>query len=146
MGRNAQPIELILAKGKSHMGKDEIRERKERELKVPFSDVKPPDYLGAKQKEKFNSIAEKLLALKVMTELDEDCLARYILAQELYVTYTSSLVKLIRADDLVMLKDIQTLQNVAFKQAQAAASKLGLTITDRAKLVVPQPQQEDEEL
>lgn len=146
MPRHAEPIGLVKAKGKKHLTKQEIEERSERELKVPFTDVEAPDYLSASQKRKFDGIAEMLLALNIMTELDTDCLARYVLAHDMYLAYTKAVTKLIKANDLVLLKDMQNLQDKAFKQAQAAARDLGLTITSRCKIVVPQPPEEDDEL
>ena len=50
-GRAAQPIALIKAKGKTHMSKAQMKEREEHEIKVDMTDVKPPAYLTAKQKE-----------------------------------------------------------------------------------------------
>ena len=146
MGRNKQPIDLLLAKGKSAFSKETIERRRAEELKVPFTDIEPPEYLSSKQKDKFTDIADKLLALNIMTELDVDCLARYVLAHDLYLAYTSQMTKAIKEKDMGLLKEMQSLQDKAFRQAQSAASALGLTITSRGKIVVPQPPEEDEEL
>lgn len=146
MGRNKQPIDLLLAKGKSAFSQETIERRRAEELKVPFTDVEPPEYLSSKQKDKFTDIADKLLALNIMTELDVDCLARYVLAHDLYLAYTSQMTKAIKDKDMSLLKEMQNLQDKAFRQAQSAASALGLTITSRGKIVVPQPPEEDEEL
>ena len=146
MGRHPEPAALIAAKGKSHLGAEVMEERKARELKVPFVDVHAPGYLSAKQKEKFDDIADKLLALEIMTELDIDCLARYVLAHDVYLAYTSQVTKQIKAGDIKALKEMQNLQDKAFRQAQSAARDLGLTITSRCKIVVPQPLEDEEEL
>lgn len=146
MPKHAEPIDLIIAKGKKHLTKNEIEERREKELKVPFTDVEAPEYLSAAQKKKFDGIAEKLLSLNIMTELDVDCLARYVLAHDMYLAYTSAVTKLIKANDLVLLKDMQNLQDKAFKQAQSAARDLGLTITSRCKIVIPPPPEDEDEL
>lgn len=146
MGRNKQPIDLLLAKGKSVFSQETIERRRAEELKVPFVDVEPPEYLSGKQKDKFTNIADKLLALNIMTELDVDCLARYVLAHDLYLAYTSQMTKAIKEKDMGLLKEMQNLQDKAFRQAQSAASALGLTITSRGKIVVPQPPEDDEEL
>ena len=42
MARPRKPIAVLEAEGKSHMTKKEIEERREQELKVPFTNVKPP--------------------------------------------------------------------------------------------------------
>lgn len=146
MGRHPEPAALIAAKGKSHFGAKEMEEREARELKVPFTDVHAPEYLSAKQKEKFDGIAEKLLALEIMTELDIDCLARYVLAHDVYLAYTAQVTKQIKAGDIKALKEMQNLQDKAFRQAQSAARDLGLTITSRCRIVVPQPSEDEDEL
>lgn len=149
MGRPRKPIGLHLAEGNpSHLTKDEIEERQNGELDVPFLDVKPPEYLtGEKQIEKFNYFAKMLLALGIFTELDVDCLARYIMSEQLYLQYTNLLVKLIKSKDFEQMGKIQGLQDKAFRQCHHCARTLGLTITDRARLVVPQPpDDEDDEL
>ena len=149
MGRAKKPIDLHLAEGNpSHLTKAEIEERVNGELEVPFTDIKPPEYLvGEKQIAKFNYYAEMLLALNIFTELDVDCLARYIMSEQLYLQYTNLLIKLIKSQDFDQMSKIQNLQDKAFRQCHQCARSLGMTITDRARLVVPQPpDDEDDEL
>ena len=147
MGRPKKPIGLHLAEGNpSHLTKAEIEERQNGELEVPFLDVKPPEYLtGEKQIEKFNYIAKMLLALEIFTELDVDTLARYIMSEQLYLQYTNLLIKLIKSKDYEQMGKIQSLQDRAFRQCHQCARSLGLTITDRARLVVPQPPDDDDD-
>ena len=141
MARPRQPIALIKARGKKHLTKAEIAEREAAELKIPTpSVVEPPDYIADAPKlvEEFNDIAEKLLTLKILTELDADSLARYLLAKQNYLQYTSLLNSAIRKNKVAEMATIQTMQDKAFKQVRAAASDLGLTISSRCRLVVPQ--------
>lgn len=147
MGRPKKPIGLHLAEGNpSHLTKAEIEERQNGELDVPFLDVKPPEYLtGEKQIEKFNYIAKMLLELDIFTELDVDCLARYIMSEQLYLQYTNLLIKLIKSKDFEQMGKIQSLQDRAFRQCDTCARRLGLTITDRARLIVPQPLDDDDD-
>lgn len=147
MGRPKKPIGLHLAEGNpSHLTKAEIAERQEGEIEVPFLDVKPPEYLtGKKQIEKFNYLAEMLLALNIFTELDVDSLARYIMSEQLYLQYTNLLISLIKSKDYEQMGKIQGLQDRAFRQCHQCARSLGLTITDRARLVVPQPLEDDDD-
>ena len=92
-------------------------------------------------------IADKLLALGIMTELDIDCLAMYILSHDLYLSYTKTIAQLIKQNDIAGLKDVQNMQDKAFRQAQTAARDLGLTITSRCRIVIPTPPEtEDDEL
>ena len=144
-GRPKKPAALLEAEGKSHLSKSELQDRKESELKVPFTDVTPPSYLSKTQKKKFKDIADKLLAIGIMTELDVDCLAMYVLAFDLYVSYTETLADMIETNDLEEMKSVQNLQDKAFRQAHTAARSLCLTITDRCKVTVPPPPSDDDD-
>ena len=148
-GRPRKPIALHLAEGNpSHLTKKEIEEYTDSELHVPFVDIKPPEYLtGEKQIAKFNYYAKMLLDLEIFTELDVDCLAQYIMGEQLYLQYTNLLVKLIKSKGYDQLSKIQGLQDRAFRQCRQCARDLGLTVSARCKLVVPQtPEDEDDEL
>lgn len=141
MARPRQPIALVQAKGAKHLTKEEIAKRTAEELQVPIPHaVEPPEYLASAPKlvEEFYEISEQLIALKIMTELDADCLARYLLAKQNYLQYTSLLNSAIRKNKVTEMAAIQTMQDKAFKQVRAAASDLGLTISSRCRLVVPQ--------
>ena len=138
-GRPKKPIDLIVAEGKTHLSKEEIERRKAEELVVPFMDVSPPYYLeDEKLKVEFMDIAAKLIELNIMTELDEDTLARYVMAKDQYVSLTRAYNKAIKEKDVEMMYRLQNMQDKAFKQCRSGASDLGLTITSRARLVVPQ--------
>lgn len=145
MGRPRKPIAVLKAEGKSHMTKEQIEKREAEELDVPFKDIKPPAYLNKNQKKKFKEIAGKLLALGIMTELDVDCLARYIISQDLYIAYTKAINDLLEKGEFD--DKLQNMQDKAFRQAQATARTMGLTITDRCKIIIPvPPEDEDDEL
>lgn len=88
-GRPKKPLAI----NKKHFTKAEIEERKEQELNVPYTDVKPPEYLTKKQATEFNEYAEKLVALGIFTELDVDILAQYIIAKSLYLKYNKQIEK-----------------------------------------------------
>ena len=145
VGRPREPIDLIKAKGKKHLTNAEYEERKNSEVDVPFLNVKPPAYLNTSQKRTFTSYAKKLVAIGIMPELDVVCLARYILSQDLYLMYTKTMAELIENNEILALKDVQVMQDKAFRQAQTSARDLGLTITSRCKLVVPAPPEDDDD-
>ena len=146
-GRLREPIAVIEAKGKTHMGSDEKEWRRARECNPPFTDVQPPEYLTEKQKEKFTYYADMLLSLRIMSELDTDCLGRYIMAHDLYVGYTKVLMRAISFGDPEEIGKVQNLQSKAFQQAQSSARDLGMTITSRCRIVIPIPANtEDDDL
>lgn len=146
-GRNKEPAALIRAKGKSHFSKEYLDKREAEELKVPFTNIKPPDFLtGKREREEFMHYANMLVEIGIFTELDEDVLARYILSKALYLQYTSLLTKLIKNQEIDKLPKVQSLQDRAFRQCHTCATALGLTITSRCKLVVPNNEEEDFDL
>lgn len=138
MGRNKQPIELVIANGKKHLTKDEINFRRDSEVKPITDDIRAPSYLTAKQKKQFNEIASKLIKLKIMGETDVDALARYIISNDLYLNAVKQLRKKEVQKDVDTLSKWSNLQDKFFKQCRTCASDLGLTISSRCKLVIPE--------
>ncbi len=149
-GKKRLPVDLIIARGKKHLTKKEIEERRAREVSVPKTEIKAPKYLTNEQKRAFNTYAKKLSALgDVFTSLDVDVLAQYVIAFELYVGYSGQIKLLMSkpSTDWNAVKGMTTLQDKTFKQCLACARELGLTITSRAKIEVPPPPDgEDDEL
>lgn len=145
MARPRQPIELVKAKGKKHLTKQEIESREKSELKVDLKDVSVPNYLPSKLKKEFIDVANKLLIVGVMTELDEDCLARYLLSKESYLQYTKMLKKATKENNIIEMEKLMTMQDKAFKQCRACANDLGLTIASRCKLVMPETKEPPKE-
>lgn len=148
MAGQRQPIELVMAKDRKHLTKDEIEQRMARELKPCTDEIAAPSYLTGKQKKEFYKIAQQLQKLKIMGETDCDTLARYITAQDLYEQAVKDLraVQKQRPKDAdtpelvkwaTMLEQLDKRQERYFKQAHTAAAALGLTISSRCRLVAP---------
>lgn len=139
MAGQKQPIDLVIAKGKKHLTKEEINKRKNQEIDVPFIDIQAPSYLPKKLRVEFDEIAAKLKFLNIMTELDEDCLARYLLSKNNYLKITKKLNNIMTKKD-IKVSDIESLvsiQDKFFKQCRSAAGDLGLSISSRCKLILP---------
>jgi P27 family predicted phage terminase small subunit len=137
MARPREPINLLEAKARKHLTKVEIEERKENEVKAPSDKIKAPSYLTADLKLEFNKIAKQLADVGIMTNLDVDALARFIIARAMYVTLS---MQIIRQPNILMsdkYPQIAINQDKAFKQCSATARDLGLTISSRCKLVMP---------
>lgn len=164
MAGRRQPLNLVLLKGKKHLTKKEIEERQKTEVKAPANNVKPPGYLPAPLKREFKKIADELKRIDLISNLDVDALARFLLAREQYIRVTNSLREnepiITLVDDVTgeekavangLYADLLLAQDKLFKQCRAAASDLGLTISSRCRLVVPKkddpkPKSEEEEL
>lgn len=155
-GNQKQPIDLILAKGKKHLTKAEIEERKSTEIHTDHINVTAPEYLNEKQKEEFYRITKILLDIGIITELDEDCLAHYLISNSNYIEYTKKLneinTKLSKTRKLDKKKEYMSqidlyliYQDRALKQCRTCANDLGLSISSRAKLVMPKPKEQPKE-
>lgn len=157
MGRPRQPVDLLVLKGKKHLTKSEIAERKSQEIRAPSDKVKAPRYLDKEAKREFNKLAKELVELGILTNLDVDALARFLLARRMYLAVTDELLTInpvhnvegfddrgqpiIRKIANENYGDLLQNQDKLFKQCRQAASDLGLTIAARAKLVIPKKEE-----
>lgn len=142
MAGQRQPIELLKATGAKHLTKAEIADREAREVKPCTDDVTPPSYLTKNQKAEFTRIAGQLMKLKILGETDVDALARYILSRDTYVKLTKQIQKKAILEDPILLDKYMKNQDRAFRQCDTSAKALGLTISSRCRLVVPEIKQE----
>ncbi|MEG2270591.1 MAG: phage terminase small subunit P27 family [Bacilli bacterium] len=137
MSGQRQPIDLIIAKGKKHLTKEEIKKRKDTEIKTNNDKIVPPKYLNKEQKKKFKKISKELVNIGIISNLDCDCLARYLISETMYLLMCDKLNDPDVQDDIFELDKIANLQDKFFKQCRSIASDLGLSITSRCKIVVP---------
>lgn len=135
MAKRREPIDLIVAKGKKNLTKKEIEERKNREVKAPSENIEPPSYLPKELKEEFINISSKLKEIGIISELDVTALARFLISEYQYQNITAKMLKMKNITDKYF--DYANLQDKFFKQSRAAAGDLGLTISSRCKLVLP---------
>ncbi|MYL41813.1 phage terminase small subunit P27 family [Virgibacillus salexigens] len=155
-GRNKQPLAVIQGKGRSnHLTKDEIKKRQEQENQMKgFTDnIEAPTYLTKKQKEEFENLSNELLRLGIFSNLDVDNLARYIDSKTQYLDLVKAMKKIKPTETIeiqgkkrvVANEDYPVLmrsKNKLFNECRTAASDLGLTITSRLKLVIPEKEKE----
>lgn len=154
MAGTRQPTDLVLLKGKKHLTKAEIEQRREEEVKAPSDNVKPPMYLTPDLKKKFRKLAKELLEIKLIANVDCDALARLLIAQEKYLEVTKKLneIPLIITDpengnEIVNREHERLLiiQNRCWKQCRQGASDFGMTVSSRCRLVVPKPENQKPE-
>lgn len=138
-GRQMLPADVLKARGKTHITRAEYEDRKASEVEMPpeLRDVVPPEYLfqWPDMVSRFDDYAEMIGSLiSTFGQPDADLLARYVVSESLYESFTALLVGV---TDPAQIKSLQIAQDRAFKQAHTCASSLGLTVTSRCKLVVP---------
>lgn len=142
MGRAKLPIEVLQARGNKHLTKAEIKERQETQIKPIAENIIAPGYLTKKQKDTFYTISEQLEKLKIIGETDVDALARYITANDFYINAVKQMRKKEVKDDPLLFEQWSRVQERYFKQCRASANDLGLSISSRCKLVVPEPKED----
>ena len=133
-----RPVELVIANGKKNLTKAEIKNRLESEVKPVTDHITAPAYLTKKQNNEFDRIAGQLQKLKIMGETDVDALARYIVANDFYINAVKRMRSAEVRKDPVLFDLWSKNQERYFKQCRASANDLGLSISSRCKLVVPE--------
>lgn len=136
------PLEVVQARGSKHLTKAEIKERQEREIKPVTDNIVAPGYLTKKQKEDFYRLADQLKKLKILGETDVDALGRYITANDFYINAVKQMRKKEVKEDLVKFDAWVKIQERYFKQCRSSANDLGLSISSRCRLVVPEVKKE----
>ena len=142
MPRPRLPIEVVQARGAKHLTKAEIADRQASEIKPIADNIVAPSFLTKKQKKEFYTIAEQLQKLKILGETDVDALARYIVANEFYINSVKQMRKKEVRDDPIAFESWSKVQERYYKQCRSSANDLGLSISARCKLVVPEPKEE----
>lgn len=136
------PLEVVQARGSKHLTKAEIQERQAREIKPITDNIIAPAFLTSKQKKEFYKISAQLEKLKIMGETDVDALARYIVANDFYINAVKQMRKTEVKNDPILFDTWAKIQERYFKQCRASANDLGLSISSRCKLVVPETKSE----
>ena len=146
MGRPREPVKLIQAKGRAHMTKRQIYDREASEIEVPPARIYTPKGFDEEQGKMFRHYVKRLTGIGIFTVLDVDCLARYVRAQSQYDKLCAHGDRLLDAGKLDEYAGTLAMQDRVFRQAQAAARDLGLTISSRCKLAIPPRPEDDTEL
>ena len=132
------PTGVVEARGNKHFTKAELEERRNSEIKPITDNIIAPEYLTKKQKEEFYRIADQLKKLKILGETDVDALGRYITANDFYINAVKKMRSKDVQNDPIKFSTWAKIQEQYFKQCRASANDLGLSISSRCKLVVPE--------
>lgn len=139
-----QPTALVEAKNKKHLTKAETAQRKAREptLSAPRegegSKIRAPSWLPKWLTEDFNALRAQLVQAGIFSQMDRDTLGRYLVAQHQFVAAMKKLNDALDSGDEEGCAAWGREQERAFKQARACANDLGLSVTSRCKLVLPE--------
>ena len=139
-----QPTDLILINGRKHLSQSEEAERRAHEAKVPpAKSPKPPPWLDEGLRKEFRKLGKQLIAVGLYTDLDADILAMYLTARHQWETATRETEQSLILGDMNGADKWSKTQERFFKAARSCASDLGLSVTARCRLVVPQPVVDD---
>lgn len=160
MAGTRQPLEVIQGKGRKHLTKAEIENRKRTEVKAASDNIKPPSFLGAKQKKRFTEIANELLDIDIIANIDCDALGRLIVVEDEFIAINKALKKTplminrrislekkdedgnpvcVEVEEKVVnpeYNQLQIMRGRVFKECRQGAADFGLTISSRCRLVV----------
>lgn len=151
MSKKRKSINLHLMEGNpNRLTKKEINKRMnhEKRMRAQSDNIAPPDRLNKKQKERFAEIANQLVELEIFDNLNVDALAMYI---ETYDNYIRVLRSANRMTNQKMDEDFEEYAKRMRVMAQLSdlcrkhANDLGLTISARLKLVIPEKEEEKPE-
>ena len=148
MAKAVKSINTILAEGnKAHLTKEEIEARKDTEskLKTDREQLIAPKWLSTAAKKEFTRVVIELTRLDLVDNLDLSILAIYCDAHSKYI----ELCKTIKVEGLtikhtnkagetntVISPHVQ-IQQKYIDVIMKCSTKLGLSISDRLKLVIP---------
>lgn len=143
MPRPRQPTDTL----KKHISKAEAAERRSQELSVPKAEkATPPKWLGrgfpddvAKAlKAEFRKIGKQLIDVGLYTNLDADTLAHYVVARHQWELAAVQAEAFLQAKMGASADGWGKVQARYFADARKCAGELGLTLSARCKLIVPE--------
>lgn len=139
MAGQRQPFKLIQAKGRKHLTKREIAEREASEVRAePVKKIQAPKYLPERLKKEFSQLAKELAKLELLSKLDTDVLARYVMSHGAWIqSHEKASAALFEGADEKTTGQWVRIEKTYFEQCQACANALGLTVSSRCKLVIP---------
>lgn len=143
MPRPRQPTDTL----KKHISKAEAAKRRSQEFSVPKAEkATPPKWLGrgfdddvAKAlKTEFRKIGKQLIDVGLYTDLDADTLAHYVVARHQWELATVQAETFLQAKMGASADGWGKVQARYFADARKCAGELGLTLSARCKLIVPE--------
>ena len=131
---------MLEGNGRKHLSKSEKARRADQEVNLPRpKTMRLPKWLPEEHRKEFRALAKELLATDMgAAQLDRDTLGRYVVAQAQYAQACQMAEQALAAKNSALAEKWTKLQDTYFKQARACANDLGMTITSRCRLVLPE--------
>ena len=152
MPRPRQPTDTL----KKHLSQAEAAERRAQEFTLPPAEkATPPKWLGrgfddatAKAlKTEFRKLGKQLIDAGLYADLDADTLAHYLVARHQWelAAVTAEAALSMGLAGMKPASAWSSIQDRYFSAARKCANELGLTLTSRCKLVVPEKHGSEDE-
>ena len=135
-----QKLSVLEGNGRKHLSKSEKARRDDQEVNLPKpKTMRLPKWLPEEHRKEFRTLAKELLAADMgAAQLDRDTLGRYVVAQAQYAQACKMAGDALAAKNAALAEKWTKLQDTCFKQARACANDMGMTITSRCRLVLPE--------
>ncbi|RGC55497.1 phage terminase small subunit P27 family [Agathobaculum butyriciproducens] len=116
--------------------KSEVRANEPKRIQVP-------KYLPKAMADEYRATAKKLVALHIFSDLDYDMLARYFIARAAWQNAQNWANRAIMQGDAKESGAWTKTANIYFGQCQSTAAALGLSVSARCRLVMPEPPKDE---
>lgn len=135
-----QRLSVLEGNGRKHLSKQEKAQRAAQEVDLPKpAKMRVPKWLPEYLKADFRALAKELLAADMgAAQLDRDTLGRYVVAQHQFTAVCKLVQDALDQEDVDQVNKWTKAQKSYFEQARACANDLGMTITSRCRLVLPE--------
>lgn len=140
MPGSRQKLSVLEANGRKHLTKTEKAQRAAGEVNLPKpAKMRVPKWLPEYLKADFRALAKELLAADMgAAQLDRDTVGRYIVAQHQFTAACRIVQDALDQQDPDLVNKWTKAQKSYFEQARACANDMGMTITSRCRLVLPE--------
>lgn len=135
-----QKLSVLEGNGRKHLSKAEKAQREAQEVDLPKpKTMRLPKWLPQEYRKEFRVLAKELLEANLgAAQLDRDTLGRYVVAQAQYAQACRMAGEALTTPNPALAEKWTKVQDTCFKQARACANDLGMTITSRCRLVLPE--------
>lgn len=135
-----QKLSVLEGNGRKHLSRSERAQRAAQEVDLPKpKSLRVPKWLPDYLRSDFRALAKELLAADLgAAQLDRDTVGRYIVAQHQFAASCRMVQDALDQEDPDLVNKWSKAQKTYFEQARACANDLGMTITSRCRLVLPE--------
>ena len=139
MSKKRLPVSVLKARGKTNLTKAEIKKREQQEKRIRgnIDNIEPPSRFSKEDKEEFYRISNQYVDLGIFSTREHEKVTNAI--NNMKPVETTEEFK--QANEMYL--KLVRIKKSLFDECRSVANDLGLTITSRLKLVVPEPEKEE---